>query len=148
MVAQGKGWGEGKVREFGTDMCTLLYLKTDSQQGPAVEHRELFSMLCGSLDGRGAWGRMGPGTCIAEPLCCPPEMITTLLITQESVIFLVVSSFFFWMDCIFYFLFFYFILFYFKLYIIVLTPRLQPSRLFCAWRSPGKNTGVSSHSLL
>ena len=24
---QGEGWGEGIVREFGRDMCTLLYLK-------------------------------------------------------------------------------------------------------------------------
>ena len=27
MVARGKGWREGIVREFGMDMCTLLYLK-------------------------------------------------------------------------------------------------------------------------
>ena len=25
---------------------------------------------------------------------------------------------------------------------------LQPSRLLCPWNSPGKNTGVGSHSLL
>ena len=30
----------------------------DNQQGPTVEHRELCSVLCGSLDGRGVWGRM------------------------------------------------------------------------------------------
>lgn len=34
----------------------------DNQQGPAVRHRELCSMLCGSLVGRGAWGRMN--TCV------------------------------------------------------------------------------------
>ena len=27
--------------------------KVDHQQGPTVEHGELFSVLCGSLDGRG-----------------------------------------------------------------------------------------------
>ena len=27
MVGQGKGWGEGIVREFGIDMDTPLYLK-------------------------------------------------------------------------------------------------------------------------
>ena len=27
-------------------------------EGPTVQHRELCLMLCGSLDGRGAWGRM------------------------------------------------------------------------------------------
>ena len=37
-------------------------------------------MLCGSPDGKGAWGRMDPCTCTAESLCCPLETITTLLI--------------------------------------------------------------------
>ena len=27
----------------------------DNKQGPTVEHRELCSMLCGSLDGREVW---------------------------------------------------------------------------------------------
>ena len=27
----------------------------DNQQGPTVQHMELCSMSCGSLDGRGAW---------------------------------------------------------------------------------------------
>ena len=31
----------------------------DHQQGPTVQHRELCSMLCGSLDGRGVWGENG-----------------------------------------------------------------------------------------
>ena len=41
---------------------------------------ELCSMLCGSLDGRGVWGRMD--TCIytAESLCCSPETIVTLFV--------------------------------------------------------------------
>ena len=30
-------------------------------------------MLCGSLDGRGVWGRMDTCTYMAESLCCPPE---------------------------------------------------------------------------
>ena len=40
---------------------------------------ELYSMLCGSLDGRGVWGRMDTCICIADPLHCSPEAITTLL---------------------------------------------------------------------
>ena len=40
-----KGWGEGRVREFGMDMYTQLYL------GPSVQQRELCSVLPGSLDG-------------------------------------------------------------------------------------------------
>ena len=35
----------------------------------------LYSMLCASLDGREAWGRV----CVCESLCCDPETITTLL---------------------------------------------------------------------
>ena len=67
----------------------------DKQQGPTVQHRELCSTLCGSLDGRGVWGRMcvhakplqscltlcdpmdcsPPGSSIHESgvLCPPPE---------------------------------------------------------------------------
>ena len=37
-------------------------------------------MLCGSLDGRGVWGRMDTCVCMAESFCYPPETITTLLI--------------------------------------------------------------------
>ena len=40
---------------------------------------ELYSMLCGSLDGTGVWGRMDTCICMAESLCCSPETITTLL---------------------------------------------------------------------
>ena len=38
---------------------------------------ELWSMLYGSLDGRGVWGRMNTRVCIPEPLCYSPETITT-----------------------------------------------------------------------
>ena len=37
-------------------------------------------MLCGSLDGRGVWGRIDICICIAESFFCPPETITILLI--------------------------------------------------------------------
>ena len=65
-------WG-GTIREFGMDMCTLLYLKWNKQQGPAVEYMELCSMLCGSLDRRGVWGRMDtctlPGASMRNSAC-------------------------------------------------------------------------------
>ena len=61
--------------------CThTATFKMDNQQGPTVEHRELCSMLCGSLDGRGVWGRMDTSVCVAESLHCSPETITALLI--------------------------------------------------------------------
>ena len=31
--------------------------KMDNHLGPTVQHMELCSMLCGSLDGKGDWGR-------------------------------------------------------------------------------------------
>ena len=43
------------------------------------------SMLRGSLDGRGVWGRMDRCMCMAEFLCCPPETITTLLISYTPI---------------------------------------------------------------
>ena len=51
----------------------------DSQQGSTVESMELCSMLCGSLDGRGVWGRMDTWISMAESFRCSPELITTLL---------------------------------------------------------------------
>ena len=60
----------------------------DSQQGPPVEHRELCSMLFGSLDGRGGLGEdTHTYTCIsvAETLCCPPETITTLFVNPYKI---------------------------------------------------------------
>ena len=57
--------------------CTHCYIyaifKADNQEGPIVQHKELCSMLCGSLDGSGVWGRMDTCVCMAQSLCCPPE---------------------------------------------------------------------------
>ena len=50
----------------------------DKQQGPAVYHMELCSMLCGSLDGRGVWGRMDACIYAAESIPCLPETVTSL----------------------------------------------------------------------
>ena len=45
----------------------------DNQQGPTVQNKELCSMLSGSVEGRGVWGRMDICICMAESLCYPPE---------------------------------------------------------------------------
>ena len=55
--------------------------KMENQQRPAGQNRELCSMFCGSLDGRGVWGRMDTCIWMAESLCCPPEVVTTLWIS-------------------------------------------------------------------
>ena len=44
---------------------------------------KLCAMLCGSLDGRGIWGRMDARLCMAELLHCSPETITALLISYK-----------------------------------------------------------------
>ena len=67
------------------------------RQQLTVQHREVRSMLCSRLDGRGVWGRMDTciSICMAKSLCCPPETITTLkidytLIQNKNVFFLFV----------------------------------------------------------
>ena len=52
----------------------------DNQPGPTGEHRELCSLLCDSLDGRGVWRRMDTCMCVAELLCCSPNTITSLIV--------------------------------------------------------------------
>ena len=53
-----------------------------NQPGPTVGRMELCSMLCGSLDGSGVWGRMDTCVCMAQSLCCPPE--TTMLSVEYT----------------------------------------------------------------
>jgi len=57
----------------------------DKQQGSAVEHRELCSMSCGSLDAGGVWGKMDSGIGIAASLHCSPETIIILLISYTPI---------------------------------------------------------------
>ena len=78
--SQGEGWREGRVRKFGMDMYTLLYLKWITSKDLLLD-RELFFMFCGSLDGRGVQGRMDTCICLAESLCWAPENITALLMS-------------------------------------------------------------------
>ena len=51
----------------------------DNLQEPTVWHREVCSVLCASLNGRGVCRRMNTCPCTAESLCCSPETTTTLL---------------------------------------------------------------------
>ena len=68
-------------REFGMDMYILLYLKWVTNK----DLRKLCSILCGSLDGRGVWGRMDTRICIAELPCCSHKISTTLLIDYTPI---------------------------------------------------------------
>ena len=71
----GEGWEEGVVRELEINMNTPLYLKRVMNKDLAYSTGELCSMLCGSLDGRGVWGRMATYICMTESLRCSPETI-------------------------------------------------------------------------
>ena len=75
----GIGEGRDSQRVWTGHVHTAIF-RMDNQQGPTVQHMELCSMLCGSLDGRGVWKRMDTCTCMAESLHCSPATITPLLI--------------------------------------------------------------------
>ena len=76
MVAQGV---DGSLGVWDKHIHTAMSIfKMDNQQGCTVQHKEVFFMLCGSLDGRGVWGRVDTCICMVESLCCPPETITIL----------------------------------------------------------------------
>ena len=79
MVFRGEGWGEGIVRELGMDMHTLLNSKWITSKFLLYSTWNSAQLLCGSLAGRGVWGRMDTCICMAESLHCSPETITTLL---------------------------------------------------------------------
>ena len=54
--------------------------KTDIQQGPTVQHRELCLIFCNNLNGKRVWKRTDTHICITESLCCTLETNTTLSI--------------------------------------------------------------------
>ena len=82
MVTRGKDGGRDSYGVWdGHGHTAVFYM--ENQQGPAVQHRELCSMSCGSLDGRGVWGRMDPCIHTTESLCCPSETTTTLFISYS-----------------------------------------------------------------
>ena len=84
-IASEGEWGK-EAGSLDRRVHTAIF-KMDNQQGPTIQHRELCSMLCGSLDGWGVWGRMDKCICMAESLCCPPENIIILLIGDTEVYF-------------------------------------------------------------
>ena len=55
--------------------------KMDNRQGPTLYHRELSSMFCASLDGRGVWGRVATYICMGESIRFSSETTTTVLIS-------------------------------------------------------------------
>ena len=83
MVPRGRDGGRDSQGVWDGHGHTAVF-NMESQQGPAGQHRGLCSVSCGSLDGRGVWGRRDPCPCMAESLCCLSEIITRLLISYEG----------------------------------------------------------------
>ena len=76
---------ERRVKEFGMHRYTAIF-KMDNQKGPTVQHKEPYSMLCGSLEMRGeVGGKTDTCICMAESLGCSPETITTLLTSHSPI---------------------------------------------------------------
>ena len=48
-------------------------------------HMDLYSVLCGSLNGRRVWGRINTDICMAKSLGCLPETYITLLIGYSPI---------------------------------------------------------------
>ena len=88
---QQEGWEEGIVKEFGMDICTLLYFPWTTNKDLLYRNSEFLQYSRGPRSvlhatwGGGVWMRMDPCVCIPESLCCPPETTTTLLIGYPSV---------------------------------------------------------------
>ena len=76
-----RDWGAWWAAIYGVVQSWTRLKRLSDQQW----HMELCSMLCGSLDGRGVWGRVDTCIHMAESLCCSPETITTLLIGYTAI---------------------------------------------------------------
>ena len=57
----------------------LALFKMDHYQSSTIYHRELCSMLCGSLDRRVVWERVDKRVYMAESLCCPIIILLSIL---------------------------------------------------------------------
>ena len=66
-VRRGKDGGRDGWRVWDQCVYTAAF-RMDNQRSPTVEHRQLCSMLRGSLNGRGVWGRIDTSICMAEAL--------------------------------------------------------------------------------
>ena len=72
-MAAGEELGEGRVREFGMGMYTVLYLKWIPTKTYSRAQGILLGVMCqpGWEWGLGANGYIR----MAEPLCCSPETV-------------------------------------------------------------------------
>ena len=45
-------WRGGINQEFGVNIYIQLLYKIDNQQGPVIQHRELYLIFCNNLNGK------------------------------------------------------------------------------------------------
>ena len=69
--------GRTKPGAYDEHTHTTIY-KTDNQQRPAVQHRELYSILHNNQYGKESKKKVNACICITESLCSVPETNTTL----------------------------------------------------------------------
>ena len=76
-------WLEGRVREFGMDMHTLLYSKWSNKDRLCSTGNSAQCYVAAWMAGgfAGEWRRVST----AEFLCCPPETITALFINYTPI---------------------------------------------------------------
>ena len=78
----GEGWGIGIVKEFGMGYIhTLLYLKWKINLLYSTGN---CSMLCGSMDGSGVWGRMDTCICMVSRFAVHLKLSATPQYTIKS----------------------------------------------------------------
>ena len=76
----GRMEGRGSQGVWDGHVYTAIF-KMDNQQGPTIQHWELYSILFMNQPGQeGSLGEKGHMDIYGESHCCPPETITTLLI--------------------------------------------------------------------
>ena len=73
------------LKSFWDGHVPSAIFKMDKEQGATIFHRQICSMLYGSLDERGIWGRMDTCICMAESFFCSTETLTTLLIGYNPI---------------------------------------------------------------
>ena len=73
----GEWGGRNKLGVWDWHMYTEVY-RTTGQQGPAVQHRELYPEFCDNLCGKRIQKGMDMCVYITDSLCCTAEIITAL----------------------------------------------------------------------
>ena len=72
----GGGWEREGLGAWDQQMKVSIH-RMDKQQGPTVQHRELYSIFCDKPDGK-EYVKEYIYICITESLCCTSEINTTL----------------------------------------------------------------------